>query len=164
MTDTREVHHIEHGGGYATIDSRNFPINVIWWGGMMNPTLYDKVWEYRNQYLVDRSPVIIIINDINDGKPVDATTRKYLADKGKNDPRLQSGEILAVMVVSNAILRGVLTAVTWMAGDKFPMEFGSTLEQGYQIARKLLERHDVPNIPNIDPSAFTIHKNPNAQL
>lgn len=155
----KEVHHIEHMDGFCTLDSRNFPIITVWWGGIMSPRLIDLMWEYRDAEFVDRVPVMVIMSGINDITELTAVNRKYLADKGKFDPRLQTGEILPIMVVSNSIMRGFLTAVTWMAGEKFPMQFVSTLEGGYNLARKLLQQRDaVP--PEIPASAYSFAKNP----
>lgn len=158
----KEVHHIEHADGFCTIDSRNFPIVTVWWGAITTPKLFDLMWEYRDAELVERAPVMVIMSGINDITELTAVNRKYLADKGKFDPRLQSGEILPIMVVSNPIMRGFLTAVTWMAGDKFPMQFVSTLEAGYTLARKLLQQRD-SEVPEVDPTSYKFAKNPKWQ-
>ncbi len=156
----KEVHHIEHLEGFCTLDSRNFPIVAVWWGGVMTPRIFDMMWEYRDAELVERSPFMVIMSGINDITELTAVNRKYLADKGKNDPRLQSGEIQPIMVVSNPIMRGFLTAVTWMAGEKFPMQFISNLELSYTAARKMVAQRGLP-VPDVPPSAYTFAKNPN---
>jgi len=158
----KEVHHIENAEGLCTIDSSNFPVVVVWWGGVVTSTLVDLMWEYRDAELVDRAPVMVIMSGIDDVTELTAVNRKYLADKGKFDPRLQTGEILPIMVVSNPIMRGFLTAVTWMAGDKFPMQFASTLEGGYTLARKTLQQRD-SEVPDVDPASYKFAKNPKWQ-
>jgi hypothetical protein len=164
MTETK-VHHITTGdSGYVTMDTTYFPIVKCWWAGVLSPESVDKFWVLRDEILANRVPLVVLIHHIDDSKPVEATSRKYLAEKAKADPRIQKGEFISVMVVMSAILRGVMTAVTWMAGDEFPMEFVSNMEQGFKVARKLLEKRDYLDIPTIDANAFTVSKNPDAKL
>jgi hypothetical protein len=158
----RLVRHITtESGGYLTIDTTYAPIIKVWWFGVVSPELIDSFWAFRDEVLIDRMPCVILIHHIEDADPVEATSRKYLAEKGKNDPRVQRGEFLSIIVVVSAILRGVMTAVQWMAGDKFPLEFVPNMEQAFKVARKLLEKREYLDLPpTFDTTAFAVTRNP----
>lgn len=137
-------------------DTQYFPVIINKWIGEITPELYDLQWEFRDEHLIDRVSMIVFVQEVNDVDAPSATTRKYLADKSKADPRLQGPnvQVQLVMVVSNPLLRGVLTAVSWMTGqDTMPMEYQPNLQRGLEAAKSILDTHNVV-CPDFDSNAY----------
>jgi hypothetical protein len=131
--------HVTQGAGSCTLDASLFPIVPVRWVGEMTPELFDKFWDARDKHLDDFVPTVIFVHAINEINPMNSIVRKYLSDKAKNDPKIQKGLFFSIIVVSNPLIRGTLTAVSWMAGDMFPMDFVSDLNEGIKRAARLEE-------------------------
>lgn len=146
----RGIHTISDTGCSITIDTTHLPIVITRVAGDTNKAIYDKYWSYRDEFLTNLYDLVIFVNEIGEMKPLEALTRKYVAEKAKNDPKIQQGLFTNVMIVTNPILRGVLTAMTWMVGkDKFPMALVSNVHEGFRTAARLLEERgiQVPELP-----------------
>ncbi|NVB36501.1 hypothetical protein G6O69_01565 [Pseudenhygromyxa sp. WMMC2535] len=164
MTEQRGVHHIQVGKGYVSTDMSFFPIVPLWWAGEMSPKLFDEWWAYRDREMLGRVPAVVLVHDINDINPVTPTTRKYLADLAKKDAPIQAGETFSIVTVASPVLRGVMTAVTWMAGDRFPVEFVPSVRDGFKAAIRHYKKRGIEEYPIVDASDYVIKKNPNAKL
>lgn len=158
----RGVHHIQEGEGYVSVDSTHFPIIPMWWAGVLSERLFDRLWDYRNEALMGHVPFIVLVHDIDDVKPMDAKLRKYLADKGETDPEIQAKKVTSIILVTSPVMRGVMTAVKWIAGEKFPLEITGNFETGFKFARKLLEERNYMNASI--PQGYTFPRNPAAKL
>jgi hypothetical protein len=160
------VHHIQEADGYVSVDSTYFPIVTMWWGGLISERLFDRLWDYRNEVLTchvpELAPLVVLVHTIDDIKPMDAKLRKYLADKGENDPVIQAKRVTSIVLVTSPVMRGVMTAVKWIAGEKFPLEITGNFETGFKFARKLLEERNHMNA--VIPEGYEFPRNPNAKL
>lgn len=154
----RDIFHLKIGASMVSIDTNFFPIVPVWWGGTGTTQIIDKFWELRDDVMADIAPLVVMIHDIEDVS-MDAITRKHLAEKAKTDPRIQSGQFMSAVIVTGAVIRGVMTAVTWVAGDKFPMEYVSNVDLGFKAAQRLLEKRDATDVV-MPEGSYTLKKNP----
>jgi hypothetical protein len=128
-------------------DYRCHPVHIYRWFGVVKPELLDALYWIRNNYALDGSRQSQIwIHDITEIEPLTATTRKYLADLQASDPKLaEYDHHLTIPILDNPLIRGVMTAVVWMAGkDKFPMEFDRSLADGIKRAQATFETWGLP--------------------
>lgn len=141
--ELRKPFFAEHEGGYYTLDGSLFPCCPCWWGGTLNKGLFDKFWIDRDRF-EDYVPTMIMLHQIDDMEPLPPLVRKALTKKAEDDPKIQAGKFFSIMVVSNPLIRGTLTAVSWMAGDRFPMDFVSDMDAGLKRAAVLQAKKDTP--------------------
>lgn len=141
-------------------DTNYFPIVFVLWLDYYSPELFDLFWQFRDEQLADRVEKVVLVHLVDGAEPPSATTRKYLADRSKADPRLAPGNVqfMQVMCVSNPLLRGVLTAVNWMTGkDTFPMAYEPDLPKGIDTAKAILDAAKLP-YPKIDSASYILPK------
>jgi hypothetical protein len=86
--------------------------------------------------------------DFSETSPPDAINRKQIASLGEEADNLE-GYIKVVMLVKNPLLRGVVTAVKWMMGDKVPVELASDVRAAVELGRREYEKADLacPSVP-----------------
>lgn len=135
-----------------TLDNTHHPIVFCHWYGETDEKMVEDLWAMRNDTCYDGVAKKIILVHLFEVKPPRPTVRKRGADLALNDPYIQDGTFVSVMVVASSLLRGALTAVLWITGkDKFPMEFASSMEEGILIANDLLKAAKVEP-PRVGPS------------
>lgn len=149
---------LEEGDASLVLDSRHFPVVIARPVGAFTESFVDHYYlKWRNP-LAERASAegkeIVVIFDFSQGKSPPATIRKRAGDYSKNDPQVK-GLSTTVIVVNNPLLRGVITAMIWMAGsDNVKTAFAANIEDA--LTRGLNELsgagHD---LPDIDPKTYT---------
>jgi hypothetical protein len=95
---------------------------------------------------------IVIILDIRSSTVPPATVRKTAGELTATDKNTK-GLFRTLVVVDNPMLRGVITAIMWLAGDA-PVSFVGTLPEGLKGAFREFEAKGVEH-PQIDPATYT---------
>jgi hypothetical protein len=152
MPIKRQLFRAIRGEGKLLADYRYHPLLVYRWFGLVTPPLFDALYWMRDNYALDGSVQSQVwVHDITEIQPLTATSRKYLADLQANDPKLaEYAHHLTIPILDNPLIRGVMTAVVWMAGkDKFPMEFERSIQSGINHSFKIFETWGAsrPTIP-----------------
>lgn len=148
MEPERKITQIVEPEGYTTFDSRYFPICMGRIVGEVTPILWDRLFEYRRTHM-DPFGVFAYLVFINEMTALPATTRKHLADQMEVDVHI-AGHVRVYPIVTNPLLRGVLTAVIWITGkEKFPATFSSTFEEAIKQAESWLHSRGLepPKVP-----------------
>ena len=85
-----------------------------------------------------------LLFDTSDAPSVDARTRRKMAD-WIDGHREQSAEYCAgyAFVIRSGIVRGILTAILWLAPMPAPHVVVATREEGFEWLRKQLAQHGI---------------------
>lgn len=118
---------------------------------------FDPYFEWRNEwvaYAAARGIKLIQISITNNAKPPNATVRKHVADKCRDDDKLE-GLGGTYMVVPGALMRGVVTAVTWVMGSSSIVKnFGNVVE-AYEAAKRYFAAAGI-EAPNFEAREYTL--------
>ncbi len=142
-----KVFFIKRGSAYMTLDSRYFPLLFIGIMGSMTAEMLDEYYVNRRP-LTDKARAtgtkIILVIDSSRMEVPTATMRKYVADR-MLDEDTQAGCILEyINIIPNSLMRGVATALAWMAGDKgAPSRNVGTMDAAINTAMKSYASHSL---------------------
>lgn len=103
-------------------------------------------------YAVQHKTAIVVIFDMRTSTVPAATTRKIAGDYAAGDKGTK-GLLRTFMVVDNPMLRGVITAIIWLAGD-VPVAFVGNFADAIKSALHELEKNGIP-APPIDAERYT---------
>jgi hypothetical protein len=122
MTSTDEVFEIKDGAGASVVfDLRFLPsCYLTYWSGTPSIALADAFYKARENVFgrVRAAKVSTVqITDLTNITPPPATVRKHMTVHGTAQDS-EHADVFAgyINVVPNAIIRGVLTAMTWLGG------------------------------------------------
>lgn len=147
MNDKIETITAPGGGGSFSLDSRYLPLIICTWTGAPTLEIMNFFFERRKAHF-DRALAagtkIIQISDLSNMATPPATTRQYIGEQGKILD-VHDGFLSYVVVVPNAVIRGVITAMKWIAGDDVkPVEFSPSIEDAFKRAAKAFESAGIP--------------------
>ena len=123
MTGIEEVFEVKDPTSEARIDFdvRAFPYFIAHWIGTPTVPLVDGFLQARRKIFeraVAEGAVTVQITDLSNFGTPTAVVRKHLGAVGKvQDDEFSDVFAGYVLVVPNAVIRGVITALTWIAGD-----------------------------------------------
>ena len=133
--------HIGNEGEIVNDDSL-FPLYVSNSRGVWDYNQVVAWYEARNRIYdaaVHRGLKVFLITDISELKPPNATLRKQLSDLGqKYDAPYRGVWIGQVFIMTNPLLRGIVTAVNWLSPSGFvaPTSTAPSLRQAINIMNK----------------------------
>lgn len=132
-----------------TADGRAYPLMVVSTAGDLEVDAYNEFFDWRTQWTDFASAnqqkiVVIALNETM--KPPSATVRKHIAEKVKDDDKID-GLLCVYMVVPNAVLRGIVTAVMWVAGSSEKVKNTATFADAVQASRRILSEHGFTHPP-----------------
>lgn len=94
---------------------------------------------------------VVIIFDMTTSTVPPATVRKTAGEFSSTDGT-NKGLLRTLVVVDSPMLRGVITAIMWLAGD-IPLSFAGTMSEAIERAIRELEQHSVA-VPDINPDKY----------
>lgn len=119
MISNEDIIVISDGDAKVVFDNRYFPILMTAWYGEPTMQLSQRYFETRQQIFFSRGERDggkgIIAADLSRMKAPPATIRRYMGEQGKAQDVSPFFDGYCI-VVSNALLRGVVTALTWITG------------------------------------------------
>ena len=124
----------------VTLDGRAYPLVIVNTVGELDVEVYDQFFDCRTQwtdYAASKNQKIVVISISDSMKPPSAVVRKHIADKVKNDNAID-GLLCIFMVVPNAVLRGVVTAVLWVSGSSEKVKNTGSLADAVRMANRAL--------------------------
>lgn len=141
-----------------TGDARFFPLLIVHTVGDVDIPTYDAFFEWRTQwadYAATKGTKVIQISLNDEGlKPPSATVRKHMAERAKNDDNLP-GWAGTYMVVPSALIRGVVTAVMWVAGSSLNIKNFPTLTEAAMAAHREFENMGL-EYPPFDAAHYVV--------
>lgn len=132
----------DFGAGAVVIDDRYLPILVTTFFGEIS--LEAATWHgSTHQALVAaqarRNARIITITDSSHTKAPPAEVRKYWAELTKNfPPAIKEATLAAFVVIENPVIRGVMTALSWLNPELRTVEVYDSVELAIRTARDRL--------------------------
>lgn len=154
MNDRLETIADAGGGGSFSLDTRYLPLIICTWTGAPTLEVMNFFFERRKAHF-DRALAsgtkIIQISDLSNMATPPATIRQYIGEQGKIRD-VHDGFLSYVVVVPNAVIRGVITAMKWIAGDDVkPVEFSPSIDDAMKKAAKTFESAGIA----FSPAAYT---------
>lgn len=134
--------------GVVIVDNRYAPLIVSTFSGEVE--LDQGLWYERvSLELIGREATagrrVVSIHDASRVTRTSAEMRRFWADmSARNSATLESRTLASVVVVSNALMRGVLTAVGWMNPKVAALKLFPTLDAAVADAQKLLQAAGTP--------------------
>ncbi len=120
MSSSEDIIILSDGDAKVIFDNRYFPLMMTAWVGEPTMRLSQDYFETRQRIFFERGEKLgikrgIIASEMSRMKAPPATVRKYMGEQGKAQ---DANPFFAgyCIVVSNALLRGVITALTWFTG------------------------------------------------
>jgi hypothetical protein len=131
----------EDRSSHIVMDGRYSPYLLFKAVGTPDLKAMKGYFEFRDRYhdveLKTNNRGAIAIVDITATGAPPSTVRKAIGEMASND--VERG-VSSIMVVTNPLLRGVMTAIVWVAGgDNLRLEYAPSLTAAIEMARKLFE-------------------------
>jgi hypothetical protein len=132
------------------IDKRYYPVMMVDLRGMATDTLmrdfYTDVGKWLEHIRATKSQPLVGIIGLDKAKVAQPTTRKIAADFEKvymADPHY----LRAIYVVNSRVIRGAMTAVSWMSGaDTSKINYVLTWKEGITLAKSSYEAAGYPMV------------------
>ena len=138
-----------------SFDNRHYPILFAkphkGWADDAVRYFYEEWRSAIAEYAVADGKKLVVIFDMRSSTVPPATVRKTAGDYSTTDKTL-GGLLRTFVVVDNPMLRGVVTAIMWLAGE-IPMSFVGTMPEAIKRATRELEQSNV-RPPDIDPETY----------
>ena len=154
MYEKVELH---DGAAWVVLDPSRYPIVITDWVGVPTTQLVDRYFEIYVALLQDIDRVggrcVLITTADRAGRPP-ADVRKRIGDRTIEHRELISRLVVGNAVVSsNPLIRGAMTAISWM-DPSMSVPFLSSLDEGFAYARRALADHgvDLPAIVTAVPT------------
>ena len=154
MTNAKQISRYTDDGCTIIWDRRYLPSLIGHIRGKATMAAIDFYFEERNATLLAAEKAgekVVVLNDMTEWIIPPATVRKALGDRAKNDVNIKS-IVRYVNVVPNALLRGVITAISWITGDEGlqPVQITATFDEAIRIATGALREAGVSQVPRVD--------------
>lgn len=125
--------------GVIYVDDRYFPLIVMYWTKSPDADLCTDVWTWRDQMLeraIAQGDCALVVHHLNkDNFSPPATARQRTAELAPTRSELLGNYVVA----ASALLRGVMTAIKWMAGDAIKVttyaRIDDALDKGIEALR-----------------------------
>ncbi|MFV8756150.1 hypothetical protein ACNOYE_36840 [Nannocystaceae bacterium ST9] len=126
------------GGAELVLDDRLSPILIATWFGSATPRTVDAFHAWVDERIADarsRGDRLTLVNDsIDADRPAPEARRKF------TEHELDASVLVASPVVlTNPLVRGAMTAIGWVLGDKMKgVHSSATLPEAFEHARNAL--------------------------
>jgi hypothetical protein len=144
------------GGASLVVDLRYFPLCIFIWHGNSTLVLVEEYIKTRaacdTRARAEKTKLIVVTDLANAGAPP-ATVRKAIAEGAAI---LDKSEAMHsyVTCVPNSLLRGVVTALQWVAGEQSkPNKNVASMMLGIRHALQEYETMGL-KVPDVDPNAY----------
>jgi hypothetical protein len=164
MKHPEERLHLKDDLYETVLDARFFPLLVTRNRGEMTIPTFDKLMEWRNgwvAYAAKQGTKVYLIAYTTELRPPSALVRKHVAESISRDSE-NPGMLGTGTVVPNALLRGVMTAIIWVAGGKEKSGMGessSNMPDAIRLAFAAFDQAKLPR-PKVDPDTYDLPEFP----
>jgi hypothetical protein len=149
----------EDQGCVLTMDNNHYPIVFCDMNGaftLKSVDFFFNTWRTPlAKYAHSRNEAIVTIMVLNNLRPPPATVRKAAGEYVKEDAHTP-GLLCVNMVVTNPLMRGVITAIVWIAGsENTNVQYHPTIEAAIRSSNKSLEMAGFPT-SKVDPATYKL--------
>ena len=145
-------------GGGVLIDDRYSPILITFFFGEVS--LDCAMWHANHherlvQALAKKGLRAVTITDATYTPPPAAEVRKFWGDWTKKlTPEVKAATLMAATVLKSAVLRGILTALSWLNSDLASVQVFDSIDGAIQAGRLALQNDGQRNIPEVPRYQF----------
>ena len=144
----------ENAGSELFVDDTHAPLMIATWIG--EPTL--PLVEAYQQWLVEQvgraqsgNYRLVLMSDSTLTELPSGAARKALSED-----RTQSDDVVIkpVVVITSSVIRGALTAIKWLVGERFgDVEVRDSTSEGIARCLEVLDQHGIER-PNLSPTSY----------
>ncbi len=150
---------LRDGVSSVTIDTRYWPIAIASWIGKPTEDLVRQYFAQADTRLIARARKgrlgFILITDATTADQPSPKARTLIADLTNAQPEdAMALSIGSFLVVDNAIIRGVVTALRWVLPRMRDVESVQTMEQALTRSLALLDGRKIPRPADCDARAY----------
>ncbi|MFV8754838.1 hypothetical protein ACNOYE_30190 [Nannocystaceae bacterium ST9] len=154
--EKQEILRFHDGNATLVVDARYFPLTIYTWFGAATMSLVDEYFKARWQFDARAQAAktkVIIVTDLSAFGAPPATIRKALAERAKDTDKSDALHCY-VTCVPNSLLRGVVTALQWIAGDQAKQNTNlASMMLTLRFALNEYEKLGI-TVPNVDPASY----------
>jgi len=134
-----------------------FPLVIYTWFGEPSMPAVDEYYRLRWQYderARKEGTKVVLVTDGSEFKPPPATIRKYLAERAM-ETDASDALLCYVTCVPSPLLRGVVTAMAWIAGEQ--LKTNINLGSMNKVLERALVEFEKAGIqaPDVNPESYT---------
>jgi hypothetical protein len=141
---------------FGYFDYSYFPIITIYYVGTFSDEIIHQAYALRelsSRAAHEQKTGVVVVMGVDEARVPPATTRKLAGEYAKRD-KTEVGYIRGVNVVTNRLMRGALTAVTWLTGDASSPLWATSYVDGVAKAKEIYESQGLPLPPIPDDYTF----------
>ncbi len=157
-----KVFHYRDSQCEVIVDERYYPIMITTWIGNASKEAVDWFFVHNDRELarvIKEGQVHAMLTDACAASRPDATARSQIAAKTNEVkaryPEADALRAVSFVVLTNALIRGALTAVGWLVGG-MDHEYTSTMEEALLKTKAAFETKKVPWPAGLDPSRYSV--------
>jgi hypothetical protein len=142
----------DEGNAALVLDLRHYPICISTWMGTPGldiATAYVEWTEALHRQAEWQEDRIVLVADGTRGGRPPGPVRHRLAES-----RTPPCVLDYFVVVSNPAVRGAVTAISWLAGDRLRMRVVPELSAGLRGALVVLDRNAIPRPSSLEPDRY----------
>jgi hypothetical protein len=140
-------------------DDRYAPIVITIWSGRANieaARWHTELQEQDMQKAVAKGQKLISISDATKAERPGPEVRKFWADSlASTTPEQEAGTLSTYVVISSAVMRGVMTAIGWLSERARSIKSEPTLADAIRAALEDLDAAGIPRPAGLDPDGYT---------
>lgn len=109
------------------------------------------------RYAAAENVKVVIINDFSESTPPDAVVRKRFVEGAEQVGQTHADSLLCwVPIVTSPLIRGVMTALSWMFSDNsnVPIQYANSMSNAISKSLKIFEEMGCP-APNVSPGSYS---------
>ena len=151
----------ESGGARVIVDDRHIPVVIYLWSGATTVELAS--WHMAENEricaeLVARKQKFVLVSDASASDRPSPAVRKVFAEAVERTPDSHGEFTLGnIVVISSPLMRGAMTALSWVTTKMAKMDTVATMQEGLERALGELDAAGVPRPEGLDPANYCPH-------
>ena len=158
MADAESITRIRDGASGVVLDTRYWPVVFATWVGEPTQPAVVRYFDASDDLFVrarkERTRFVLVTDAALAGRP-SPKVRKLIADETNAQPsdalELTLGSII---VVENALIRGVVTALTWILPRLRDSQTVGSIEHAIDVALRTLDDARIPHPPGLAAASY----------
>jgi hypothetical protein len=134
----------------VTVDVALWPLVIVTFRDSPTDAALERMFQVYEECYRRAEPFHIINDGIRVRSAPAPRQRQLIAARAReHEPMSRAWVIGSVTVVPNALLRGIVTAITWLAPPVYPLSVRATMEEALDIAFERLTARGIPITPEL---------------
>ena len=159
MTSSSTTCRIREGSCTIVLDTQYWPVIITTWFGEANEAAITRFFVENDARVFaraqrERTPVVLISDAAHAERP-SAKVRKVLADKTSSQSKdVEDLTLGSIIVVENALIRGAVTAMSWILPRMKDMIVVGDIATAIDRALELLDDRRIVRPPMLSPARY----------